>query len=147
MRAGNLTIALATLLFGISVGGVSAQVANPELEACRSTGLIALREHNPGIKDVSFDVDGMTVAKANTKVEDTPIKTIVIWRRLSRKRQKGYSSNLSVPYRRKGQGVTDVFHGQVGGRSFISLSGGCHQFEGALCWLSDCVLRVGRNIR
>jgi hypothetical protein len=29
-------------------------------------------------KDVTFDVDGMTVAKANTKVEDTPIKTIVI---------------------------------------------------------------------
>ena len=78
MRVGNLTIALATFLFGISVGGGSAQVANPELEACRSTGLIALREHNPGIKDVSFDVDGMTVAKANTKVEDTPIKTIVI---------------------------------------------------------------------
>jgi hypothetical protein len=78
MRVRNLTIALATLPFGISAGGVSAQVANPELEACRSTGLIALREHNPGIKDVSFDVDGMTVAKANTKVEDTPIKTIVI---------------------------------------------------------------------
>jgi hypothetical protein len=78
MRVVKLTIALAMLLFGFSVGGVSAQVANPELEACRSTGLIALREHNPGIKDVSFDVDGMTVAKANTKVEDTPIKTIVI---------------------------------------------------------------------
>jgi hypothetical protein len=78
MRAGKLTIAFAMLLFGFSVGAVSAQVANPELEACRSTGLIALREHNPGIKDVSFDVDGMTVAKANTKVEDTPIKTIVI---------------------------------------------------------------------
>ena len=39
------------------------------LEACRSTGLIALRERNPSIKDVSFDIDGMTVAKANTKVE------------------------------------------------------------------------------
>ena len=78
MRVVKLTIALAMLLFGFSVWGVSAQVANPELEACRSTGLIALREHNPGIKDVSFDVDGMTVAKANTKVEDTPIKTIVI---------------------------------------------------------------------
>jgi alpha-D-ribose 1-methylphosphonate 5-triphosphate synthase subunit PhnG len=28
--------------------------------------------------NVAFDVDGMTVAKANTKVEDTVIKTIVI---------------------------------------------------------------------
>ena len=49
-----------------------AQVANPELEACRATGLIALRERNPAIKDVSLDMDSMTVAKANTKVEDTP---------------------------------------------------------------------------
>src|ERR1700709_1430782 len=49
-----------------------------ELEACGSTGLMALRERNPAIKDISFDVDGMTVAKANTKVEDTPVKTIVI---------------------------------------------------------------------
>ena len=56
----------------------SAQVANPELEACRSTGLIALRERNPAIKDITLDVDGMIVAKANTKVEDTPIKTIIL---------------------------------------------------------------------
>jgi len=55
-----------------------AQVANPELEACRATGLIALRERNPAIKDVSLDMDSMTVAKANTKVEDTPIRTIIV---------------------------------------------------------------------
>ena len=56
----------------------SAQVANPELGACRATGLIALRERNPAIKDVSLDMDSMTVAKANTKVEDTPIRTIIV---------------------------------------------------------------------
>ena len=56
----------------------SAQVANPELEACRATGLIALRERNLAIKDVSLDMDSMTVAKANTKVEDTPIRTIIV---------------------------------------------------------------------
>jgi hypothetical protein len=78
MRVQILGFALATFLMVGSVGHVSAQVASPELDACRSTGLIALRERNPSIKDVSFDVDGMTVAKANTKVEDTVIKTIVI---------------------------------------------------------------------
>lgn len=78
MQAAKLTFALAMLLSGISIRDLAAQVATPELDACRSTGLIALRERNPGIKDVSFDIDGMTVAKANTKVEDTPIKTIVI---------------------------------------------------------------------
>src|SRR6476620_1963175 len=61
-----------------SVIPASAQVANPALEACRSTGLIALRQRNPAVKDITLDVDGMTVAKANTKVEDTPIKTIII---------------------------------------------------------------------
>jgi hypothetical protein len=78
MRVQTIHFAIAMLVFGVPSSPVSAQVANPELEACRSTGLIALRERDPSIKDVSFDVDGMTVAKATTKVEDTPIKTIVI---------------------------------------------------------------------
>jgi hypothetical protein len=71
-------LVLAIFLIGNSVIPASAEVANPELEACRSTGLIALRERDPSIKDISLDIDGMTVAKVNTKVEDTPIKTIVI---------------------------------------------------------------------
>src|ERR1700734_4232063 len=78
MRDQTLAVALATFLVVNSVGSVSAQVVSPELDACRSTGLIALKEHNPSIKDVSFDVDGMTIARANTKVEDTVIKTIVM---------------------------------------------------------------------
>jgi hypothetical protein len=78
MRIQKLGFALAIFLMVSSVGRVSAQVVSPELDACRSTGLIALKEHNPSIKDVSFDVDGMTIAKANTKVEDTVIRTIVI---------------------------------------------------------------------
>ncbi len=43
-------------------------LAQPELEACRSSGLVALKERNPSISDVSLDMDGMTVAKANAKV-------------------------------------------------------------------------------
>src|ERR1700738_2503817 len=74
----KLGFALALFLMVTSIDRVSAQVATPELDACRSTGLIALRERNPSIKDVAFDVDGMTGAKANTKVEDTLIKNIVI---------------------------------------------------------------------
>jgi len=61
-------------------------------------GLIALRERDPSIKDVSLDIDGMTVAKANTKVEDTPIKTIVIGDAYLEKRQKRYAPNLPLPY-------------------------------------------------
>ena len=78
MQHKFMGLAMAVFLIGGSVSPVSAQVASPELEACRSTGLIALRERNASITDVAFDLDGMTVAKANTKVEDTPIRTIVI---------------------------------------------------------------------
>lgn len=78
MRPPLISFALAAAVLSVSCSAPYAQMANPELEACRSTGLIALRERNPSIQDVSFDVDGMTVAKANTKVEDTLIKTIVI---------------------------------------------------------------------
>jgi hypothetical protein len=67
-----------TVLSLISCPGAFAQSPNPELEACRSSGLIALKERNPSIKDVSLDMDSMTIAKANARVEDTPIKTIII---------------------------------------------------------------------
>jgi hypothetical protein len=77
MNFVKLGFAIATLTT-TSINLVSAQIATPELDACRSTGLIALKERNPSIKDVTFDIDGMTIAKANTKVEDTVIKTVVI---------------------------------------------------------------------
>jgi hypothetical protein len=61
-----------------AIASTSAQTPNPELEACRASGLIALKEKNPTVKDVSLDMDSMTVAKANAKVEDTQIRTVVI---------------------------------------------------------------------
>jgi hypothetical protein len=60
------------------VSTASAQNTNAELEACRSTGLIALKERNPSISNVWLEMDGMTVAKANAKIEDTPIRTVII---------------------------------------------------------------------
>jgi hypothetical protein len=57
--------------------------ANPapssnELAACKSTALIALGERDPTIKNIYFDEDGLTIADANTKVEDTPIRHIIM---------------------------------------------------------------------
>ena len=78
MAVQRIRTTLAIIALFASIAPTFAQTPNPELEACRSTGLMALRERNPAIKDISLDIDGMTVAKANTKIEDTPIKTIVI---------------------------------------------------------------------
>jgi hypothetical protein len=78
MEVGRIQMLLAIIAVCFSFVPARAQTVSAELEACRTTGLLALRERNPAIKDVTLDVDGMTVAKANTKVEDTPIRTIVI---------------------------------------------------------------------
>ena len=78
MTVWKATGALALLVACASVQSAAAQVPDPELELCRSTGLVALRERNPAIKDMTLDVEGMTVAKANTKIEDPPIKTVLI---------------------------------------------------------------------
>ena len=81
MRLARLSAA--TLAGICSAGlGLAQQVPkaqpSPELEACRSTGLIALRQKTPALKDVVFDPDGTIVAKADTKIEDTPVRTIVM---------------------------------------------------------------------
>ena len=78
MRGFRSGTAIATISVMLTLGGGALAQADTEAEVCRTTGLLALKERNPAIKDVSLDLDSMTVAKANTKVEDTPIKTIVI---------------------------------------------------------------------
>ena len=50
----------------------------PELEACKTTGLLALKERNPAITDLLIDPDAVSIAKADTKVEDTPVKGVIM---------------------------------------------------------------------
>jgi hypothetical protein len=52
--------------------------AGAELAACKATALLALAERDASIKDIYFDEDAITVADANTKVEDTPIRHIIM---------------------------------------------------------------------
>jgi hypothetical protein len=66
------------IVAGLGAMGPAQSQSSPELDSCRTTGLLALQESNPSVKDISLDLDGLTIAKANTKIEDTPIRTIVI---------------------------------------------------------------------
>ena len=76
-------------LLVFAIGQASAQVANnpnaktfvaesPEVDACKATGLLALKERSPAVKDIILDMDTLTISKANTKIEDTPVHTIII---------------------------------------------------------------------
>jgi hypothetical protein len=49
-----------------------------EVEACRLAGLVALKEQSPAIQDLIFDIDGLAISKANTKVEDTPVRMVIM---------------------------------------------------------------------
>ena len=52
--------------------------SSPELTACKATAMAALTAREPEIKDIYFDEDGATIATSDTKVEDTPIKRIIM---------------------------------------------------------------------
>ncbi len=69
---------IATAAAIVTISAPALAQTSPEVEACRATGLIALKERNPAITDISLDLDGMTIAKADTRIEDIPIRTVVI---------------------------------------------------------------------
>ena len=50
----------------------------PEVDACRATGLIALKETAPTIKDVSIDPDSVRIFKMDKKIGDEPVRAVVI---------------------------------------------------------------------
>lgn len=52
--------------------------ASAELIACKATALSALSQRDATIRDIFIDEDGLTIANADTKVEDTPVKRIIM---------------------------------------------------------------------
>ena len=68
-----------TFTICLIASGASAQsVTDPAVDACRSTGLLALRERAPDITDLVLDMESIAVSKADTRVEDVPVKTVVL---------------------------------------------------------------------
>jgi hypothetical protein len=55
-----------------------AQTPSPEADACKASGLIALKQKSPQVKDIQIDLDSAKVIKADTNIEGVPIRTVVI---------------------------------------------------------------------
>ncbi len=51
---------------------------NVELTACKATAMIALGQSDATIKDIFIEQDGLTIATADTKIEDTPVRRIIM---------------------------------------------------------------------
>lgn len=83
IRSAALAAGCALALSGPAVAQTTPSPNSPspasnELTACKATALIALSARDPSIKDIYFDEDGLTIAAADTMVEDTPVKRIIM---------------------------------------------------------------------
>jgi hypothetical protein len=55
-----------------------AEALSPEADACKASGLLALKQKYPQVKDVLIDLDSAKIIKTDTNLEDIPIRTVVI---------------------------------------------------------------------
>jgi hypothetical protein len=76
MRTFTSAIAVASLL--LTPPSHAQSPNDPAIEACRMTGLMALKERSPSLKDLIFDMETLAVSKANTTVEDIPVRTVIM---------------------------------------------------------------------
>jgi hypothetical protein len=67
-----------TFLISLIAGPALAETLSPETDACKASGLLALKQKFPQVKDVLIDLDSAKVIKADTTIENVPIKTVVI---------------------------------------------------------------------
>ena len=73
-RLGFALAALASLIASTAF----AETLSPEADACKASGLLALKQKFPQVKDVLIDLDSAKIIKADTTIENVPIKTVVI---------------------------------------------------------------------
>ena len=105
----NRTIPAALALSLLAGAACAQSPEDPELTACKATALTALRERSPSVKDIVLDLDTMTVAKANTKVEDTPVRTIVMGDAYLERKETGKSQRFLCLVGEKGKVLLTFF--------------------------------------
>lgn len=66
------------LLASLIASAASAETLSPEADACKASGLLALKQKYPQVKDVLIDLDSARIIRADTTIESVPIRTVVI---------------------------------------------------------------------
>ncbi len=66
------------LLASLIASAAFAETLSPEADACKASGLLALKQKYPQVKDVLIDLDSAKIIKADTTIEDIPIRTVVV---------------------------------------------------------------------
>lgn len=73
----KLAALMTAIFFAGTIHVANAQVP-PEVEICRTAGLAALKKKNPDIDQLIFDTETLAISNADTKVEDTPVKMVIM---------------------------------------------------------------------
>ena len=108
MRPYAVTLFASLLLLTPGVG-YAQEVPGPELQACQATGLMALKERSPAIKNLILDVDTFIVAKANVKVEETPVHFVIMGEAYIERKETGKSQQFLCLIGEKGKVLLTFF--------------------------------------
>ncbi|MET0530398.1 MAG: hypothetical protein ABW003_19025 [Microvirga sp.] len=73
-----MRLAFAVLATSLVASSSAFAQVPPEVEACRLSGLAAIKESSPSLDQITLDRESLAVSKANTNVGDTPIKMVVM---------------------------------------------------------------------
>jgi hypothetical protein len=82
---------------------------SPELTACKATGLIALQQRSPSVKQLILDMDTLTFSKANTDIEGIPVKEIVMGDAYLERKQAGAAQHFLCIIGDKGKVLLTFF--------------------------------------
>jgi hypothetical protein len=110
MRAFPSTIAVASLL--LTPPSHAQSPNDPAIEACRTSGLIALKERSASLKDLIFDMESLAVSKANTSVEDIPVRTVIMGEAYLARKEIGPSHRFVCLISEKGKVLLTFFTAQ-----------------------------------
>jgi hypothetical protein len=82
---------LLTCICAINAVGVAMaqSVDTAEITACKATGLIALKEKSPTVRDVILDMDTISVSKASTEIEGVPVRAVIMGEAYLEKKETG----------------------------------------------------------
>jgi hypothetical protein len=103
-------LSAATVLSSSAYAQGPAAVSDPAaIDACRATGLAALQEHSPSVKDLILDVDGLTVATADTNIEGIPVRMVIMGEAYLERKETGKPQRFLCLIGEKGKVLLTFF--------------------------------------
>jgi hypothetical protein len=99
------------LMVFISSGAKADTPDSPEVAACKATGILALKEKSPAVRDMILDMDTVIIAKADTEIEGIAVRTVVMGEVYLEKKGTGKAQHFLCLIGDKGKVLLTFFAG------------------------------------